>query len=138
VPSGHIARVKLAQLFTPMIESWCDRLMQRLSLRLARKVILVIKSILKEAMQRGLVGQNVALPVNVEVNKRDQKKLEVGRDIPASRTFRSEAIGGVLRAAPPVAGHRDLHRSALVGASRADVECRRSQQQDDHGAPTGR
>ena len=104
-PSGHIARVKLAQLSTLMIESWCDRLMQRVSLWLARKVILVIKSILKEAMRRVLVGQNVALPVDVEVNKRDQKKLEVGRDIPGKPDIQK-----------PLAACSGLHRPLLVDA----------------------
>ena len=49
---------------------------------MARKVLASLKSILGEAQRRGLVAQNAALPVRVDVKKREQGKLAVGRDIP--------------------------------------------------------
>ncbi|MBV8121689.1 MAG: site-specific integrase, partial [Alphaproteobacteria bacterium] len=42
-----------------------------------------LKSILGEAQRRGLVAQNAAQPVRVDVKKRQQGKLAVGRDIPS-------------------------------------------------------
>jgi integrase len=77
-----IGAVKLAQLSTPMLEAWRDRLLAKVSRRLARKVLGTVKSILSEAQRRGLVAQNAALPVKVDTKKRELKKLEVGRDIP--------------------------------------------------------
>jgi integrase len=77
-----IGMVKLALLSTPMLEVWRDGLVERLSRQLARRVLFALKSILKEAMRRGLVAQNVALPVRVDIKKREQKKLEVGHGIP--------------------------------------------------------
>jgi integrase len=78
---SKIGNVKLALLSTPMIEDWRDQLVAKLSRRLARKVLGTLKSILSEAQRRGLVAQNVAWPVRVDAKKRDQKKIEVGRDI---------------------------------------------------------
>jgi integrase len=50
---------------------------------MARKVLVSLKSILGEAQRRGLVAHNAAQPVKVDVKKRDQGKLVVGRDIPS-------------------------------------------------------
>jgi integrase len=50
---------------------------------MARKVLASIKSIIGEAQRRGLVAQNAAQPVRVGVNKREQSKLTVGRDVPS-------------------------------------------------------
>jgi integrase len=50
---------------------------------MARKVLASLKSILGEAQRRGLVAQNAAQPIRVDVKKRDQRKLVVGRDIPS-------------------------------------------------------
>jgi integrase len=80
--------VKLAQLSTPGVEQWCDRLLDGtserapLSLRRTHRVLSILTMILSEAQRRGLVAQNVALPVKIDVQKRREKKLEVGIDIP--------------------------------------------------------
>jgi integrase len=79
---SKIGNIKLALLSTPMIEDWRDHLVAKLSRRLARKVLGTLKSILSEAQRRGLVAQNAALPVKVDARKREQSKLEVGRNIP--------------------------------------------------------
>jgi hypothetical protein len=42
-----------------------------------------LKSIIGEAMRRGLVAQNAALPAKVDMKTREQRKLEVGRDVPS-------------------------------------------------------
>jgi integrase len=81
--------VKLAQLSTPALEAWRDRLLagsehrKPLTRLLARKVLRTLKSILSEAQRRGLVAQNAALPVKVDTKRRDIKRLEVGIDIPS-------------------------------------------------------
>ena len=83
-----LGAAKLAQLSTPMLEGWRDRLFagtehrKPLTRRRARKVLGTLKSILSEAQRRGLVAQNAALPVKVDTKRRDVKKLEVGLDIP--------------------------------------------------------
>jgi integrase len=79
---SKIGAIKLALLSTPIIEDWRDQLVAKLSRRLARKVLGTLKGILSEAQRRGLVAQNAALPVKVGAKKRDQRKIEVGRDIP--------------------------------------------------------
>jgi integrase len=77
-----LGAAKLAQLSTPVLEGWRDRLVARCSRGRARNVLGVLKSILSEAQRRGLVAQNAALPVKIDTKRRDAKKLEVGRDIP--------------------------------------------------------
>jgi integrase len=78
-----IGNVKLARLSTPAIESFRDELLKKGSRAMARKVLASLKSILSEAQRRGLVAQNAAQPVKVDVKKRDQRKLAAGRDIPS-------------------------------------------------------
>jgi hypothetical protein len=75
--------VKLARLSTPAIEAFRDALLKTGSRVLAGKVLASLKSILGEAQRRGLVAQNAAQPVKVDVKKRDHMKLAVGRDIPS-------------------------------------------------------
>lgn len=56
---------------------------------MARKVLASLKSILGEAQRRGFVAQNAAQPVRVDVKKRDQGKLAVGRDIPSKEEIQT-------------------------------------------------
>jgi integrase len=79
-----IGAMKLARLSTPAIEAYRDALLKKgCSRSMARKVLASLKSILGEAQRRGLVAQNAAQPVRVDVKRRDQGKLTVGRDIPS-------------------------------------------------------
>jgi integrase len=50
---------------------------------MARKALASLKSILGEAQRRGLVAQNAAQPVRVDLKRREQGKLTIGRDIPS-------------------------------------------------------
>jgi len=77
-----IGAMKLAQLSTPMLEAWRDRLVAKVSRGLARKILGTLKSILSEAQRRGLVAQNAAMPVKVDTKRRDLKRIEIGLDIP--------------------------------------------------------
>src|SRR5262249_59849437 len=74
---------RLAALTAPRISNFRDELLQTLSRVLARKVLTVLKAVLKDAVRRGTVAQNVAAGVSITSSSRDRRKLEVGRDIPA-------------------------------------------------------
>ena len=78
-----IGAVKLARLSTPAVQAFRDNLLETRSRALARKVLASLKSIIGEAMRRGLVAQNCAAPVSVDVKKREQGKLTVGVDVPS-------------------------------------------------------
>jgi integrase len=77
-----IGTVKLARLSTPVVEQFRDDLLAEVSWSMARKVLSSLKSILSEAQRRGLVAQNTAMAVKVDVRKREKRKLAVGRGIP--------------------------------------------------------
>ena len=68
----RIGGTKLARLSAPAIEAFRDDLLRRGSRAMARKVLASLKSILSEAQRRGLVAQNAAQPVRVDVKKRDK------------------------------------------------------------------
>jgi integrase len=77
-----LGALKLAKLSTPVVEAFRDELLKKCSRPLAGKVLTSLKGIIGEAQRRGLVAQNVAQPVRVDVKKRDKRKLDVGRDVP--------------------------------------------------------
>jgi integrase len=83
IKPSRIGNEKLARLSAPMIEAFRDDLLRKGSRPMARKVLASLKSILGEAQRRGLVAHNAAQPVRVDVKKREQGKLVVGRDIPS-------------------------------------------------------
>jgi integrase len=83
IKPSRIGSEKLARLSTPVIEAFRDDLLRQCSRPMARKVLASLKSILGEAQRRGLVAQNAAQPVRVDVKRREQRKLAVGRDIPS-------------------------------------------------------
>jgi integrase len=112
-----IGAVKLAKLSTPMIEAWRDCLIAKVSRRLARKILGTLKSILAEAQRRGLVAQNSALQFKVDTKKREQKKLEVGRDIPGKADIQKilAASAGRHRALIVTAVFTGMRSSELRG-----------------------
>ena len=78
-----IGPVKLARLSTPVVQAFRDELLQTRSRALARKILASLKSIVGEAMRRGLVAQNTTASVAVDTKKREQDKLAVGTDVPS-------------------------------------------------------
>jgi integrase len=80
--SNAIGTVKLARLSAPMVESFKDDLLKRVSRPLAKKILVSLKSILSEAQRRGLVGQNAAGSVKIKTKSRDESKLAIGLEIP--------------------------------------------------------
>jgi len=73
----RIGRIKLAHLTPPKVEAFRDDLLANMSRPMARKVLTSLKSLLKAAKHA-----HVAADVSVGRNKRSERKLEAGRDIP--------------------------------------------------------
>jgi integrase len=73
----RIGRIKLARLTPKTVEDFRDDLLQKLSRPLARKVLTSFKSLLKAAKHA-----HVAADVSIGRDKRSERKLEAGRDIP--------------------------------------------------------
>jgi integrase len=78
---GHIVPLigaeRLSRLSTPRIEAFADELLWSRSRVLARKVLVSFKSMLRDAQRRGLVAQNVALPVRIDITARDQERIAI-------------------------------------------------------------
>ena len=73
----RVGATKIAKLNVPFVEKLRDALLENLSPAMARKVLTSLKSILKS------VGHShVAAGVAIKRNKRRERKLEIGRDIP--------------------------------------------------------
>ncbi|HEX3919185.1 MAG TPA: tyrosine-type recombinase/integrase [Caulobacteraceae bacterium] len=108
---------KLARLSSPAIEAFRDELMKKGSRAMARKVLTSLKSILREAQRRGLVAQNVAQPLKVDVKKRDQRKITAGRDFPSKEEAQAilAGAGGRWRPLLVVAVFTGMRASELRG-----------------------
>ena len=78
-----IGHLRLAQLTTPEVEAFRDELLQRMSRRYARSVLVGLKSIIANAQRRGLIAHNPATATRVNVVERHQERLEIGRDVPS-------------------------------------------------------
>ena len=83
IKPSRIGGEKLARLTTPAVEQFRDDMLRSCSRALAGKVLTSLKSAIKEAKRRGLVAQNAALEVRIDGDKRNEKKLAVGRGIPS-------------------------------------------------------
>jgi len=73
----RIGRIKLANLTPARVEAFRDDLLGNLSRPLARKVLTSLKSLLKSAKHA-----HVAADVSIGRDKRSERKLEIGVDIP--------------------------------------------------------
>ena len=72
-----------------MVEAYADTLVKNLSWQRAGKVLSALKMILNNAQRRGLVAQNVALPVRMEEDERGERPLAVGVDVPTIAEMRT-------------------------------------------------
>ncbi|MGH7097896.1 MAG: tyrosine-type recombinase/integrase [Stellaceae bacterium] len=122
-----IGTQKLARLSAPAIESFRDALLRKNSRAMARKVLASLKSILGEAQRRGLVAQNAAQPVKVDVKRRENGKLTVGRDIPSKEEIRTilESAAGRWRPLLVTAIFTGMRASELRGLTWDDVDFER-------------
>jgi integrase len=119
-----VGSLKLARLSPPMVEQFRDDLLGRLSWAMARKVLTSLKSILAEATRRGLVAQNAAQQVKIDVRKRDKRKLAVGRDIPTKAEVTAIVGAAVGRWRPLLitAVFTGMRSSELRGLTWNDVD----------------
>jgi integrase len=127
IKKSRIGDEKLARLSTPMIEAFRDDLVRGRSRMMARKVLTSLKSILGEAQRRGLVAHNAALPVKVDLKKREQGKLKVGCDIPSKEEIQAilTAAAGRWRPLLITATFTGLRSSELRGLPWGDVDFER-------------
>ena len=85
-----IGAVKLSQLSAPRVRAFQDVLRQDRSPAMVRQVVTALGAILADALDRGLVGQNVVRGRSRARRSTDQRKgkLKVGVDIPAPDEIR--------------------------------------------------
>jgi integrase len=125
----RLGNERLARLTAPRIDAFRDDLLRALSRPMARKVLGTLKSTLRDAQRRGTVAQNVATSVRIDGNKRDQRKVEVGRDIPTPDEIRRIVQAGSDRWRPllVVAAFTGLRASELRGLTWNDIDLKRGE-----------
>ena len=125
----RMGRERLARLTTPRIEAFKDDLLASISRALAKKVLVSLKSILREAQRTGGLAQNVALGVKIKSDKRDAPKLKAGVDIPAPEEVKRllNTATGKLRVMLVTVAFTGLRASELRGLRWEDVDLRRAE-----------
>jgi integrase len=122
----HIGKLKLASLTATRANTFRDELLATVSRPMARKILISLRSLLKDAQRRGNVAQNVGLSVKrIEADGRGKKKLKIGEDIPSA-----DEIKALIAAMPdnrwrPVlltAIFTGLRSSELRGLRWADID----------------
>jgi integrase len=92
----RIGNYRLASLTAPRLNNFRDDLLAGMSTVMARKVLVALKSLLRDAQRRGSVAQNVALSVKrIDAGKRGERRLRIGVDIPTP-----EEISLIIAATP--------------------------------------
>jgi integrase len=116
----RIGRIKLARLTPKTVEDFRDDLLEKLSRPLARKVLTSFKSLLKAAKHA-----HVAADVSIGRDKRGERKLEVGYDIPTPAEVKrliDAAKDAKLRALLLTVTLTGLRASELRGLRWTDVD----------------
>jgi integrase len=122
----RIGRERLAKLTTPRINAFRDDLLASMSRAMAKKVLVSLKSLLRDARRRGNVAQNVALEVKIGIDKRGKRKLKVGVDIPSPDEIRKIIqAAGKHRPLMLTAIFTGLRSSELRGLRWQDVDLKR-------------
>jgi integrase len=86
----RIGHIRLANLTATQVNAFRDDLLATMSRAMARKVLTSLRSLLRDAQRRGSVVQNVALAAKrIEPDKRGEKKLKIGVDIPSADEIRA-------------------------------------------------
>jgi integrase len=83
---------------------------------MAGKVLASLKGILAEAQRRGKVAQNVAAGVRLGKKRRENGKLEIGRDIPTKDDVRR-----ILGAVEGTRWHAVLETAAMAGLRSSEL-----------------
>jgi integrase len=125
----RLGRERLAKLTTPRINAFRDDLLASMSRPLAKKVLTSLKSLLRDAMRRGNVAQNVAADVSIGADKRGKRKLRVGTDIPTPDEIRRIVHDAPIKWRPllQVAALTGLRASELRGLRWEDVDLKRGE-----------
>ena len=116
----RLGREKLAELTPGKIEAFRDDLLANLSRPMARKVLTSLKSLLKAGKH-----VHVAADVSIKRRKRDEHKLEEGRDIPTPAEVKrliAAAQDDKRRALLLTAALTGLRASELRGLRWKDVD----------------
>jgi integrase len=116
----RIGRFRLAELTPTRVEAFRDELLADLSRPLARKVLTSLKSLLR--VSRHL---HVAADVSIGRDKRSERKLEVGRDIPTAGEIKRMVVAATdtrRRALLLTAALTGLRASELRGLRWRDVD----------------
>jgi integrase len=130
-----IGSVKLSALSAPMARAFEDTLRKDRSPAMVRKVRTSLGSILAEAQERGLVGQNVVRSLRVRRHGRDASadarngKLKIGVDIPSPDEVRAiiAHLKGRWRPLFLTAIFTGLRASELRGLRWSDVDLKRGE-----------
>jgi integrase len=86
----ELGRHKLSSLTKPGVFLFRDHLVEKgASAVTANKVLHALKGVLKTAEEYGMVSQNVASGVTVATSNRDQRRLEVGIDVPTKAELKA-------------------------------------------------
>ena len=72
-----LGKQKLSRLTVPAIEAFRDELLNTRSKVLSQKIVTSLKALLKDAMRRGLVRQNVATQTRVKISGRHKTKIVI-------------------------------------------------------------
>jgi integrase len=120
----RLGNEKLARLTAPRIEKFRDDLLADLSRMQAKKVLVSLKSILRDAVRRGSVAQNVATAVKIKSGERDRKRIVAGTDIPTPDEVRAilHAATGRIRPLLITLVFTGLRSSELRGLTWDDVD----------------
>jgi integrase len=121
-----IGAVKLSQLTAPTVRRFEDRLRHDRSPVMVRRVIGSLGAILSDAVERGLVAQNV---VRAMRSRRQRGKLRIGVDIPTPDEVRTiiAKLSGRWRPLLLTAIFTGLRASELRGLRWADVDFKRGE-----------
>jgi integrase len=118
----RIGRWKLSSLTHHAIEKFRDDMIAETSRPMARKVLTSLKSVLRASK-----FAHVADDVRIKRVKRDERKVEVGRDIPTPQEIKrliEAARPGGQRATLLVAATCGLRASEIRGLRWSDIDLR--------------
>ena len=131
----HIApmlgNMRLSQLTAPMVRAYEDRLAATRSPSMVHRVLVSLGSIVADAMERGLVAQNVVRgrKQRRRSGERRRGKLQVGVDIPTPTEIRSiiPHLQGRWRPLFLVTAFTGLRSSEMRGLRWSDVDLKRGE-----------
>ena len=132
--SPLIGHVRLSQLTAPMVRAFEDRLGATRSPAMVRKVLVSLGAIVADALDRGLVAQNVVRGRSRKPTRHGEsrkRKLEIGADIPTPAEIRALILHldkyRRWRALFLLAAFTGLRSSELRGLYRDDVNLRHAE-----------